>query len=303
MKKIKYLLIFILSFGIFNSCLIDDETDLHLNAEGANVAAFNSHSVNLAALVDGTDKVKEILMKVVGPTVADLTSDITYTVAALATSTAVEGEHYRLDNPTITLTKANNYFGVLEVTLITEGNKPIEEGEPGYEDYIENYVAPVLELEVTNTSGDPKVLSDGKICSVTLSFMLFNPWAGVYDVEMRYFHPAAGGSYPPSVNPDDPYGGIRHYEKELVGESSKRVVTGFAIWGEPDLCWITFNDDGASIEFLVGDTWPYDVALGDPDDPSNVTHFDPVTRKIYMYYHYYGTGGARIFWEVFTPTF
>ena len=88
MKKIKYILIFILSLGIFNSCLIDDETDLDLNAEGYNVATLDRPIANLTALANGEEYEFEVKVKIVGPTSMDLTSDISVAFAPTAESTA-----------------------------------------------------------------------------------------------------------------------------------------------------------------------------------------------------------------------
>jgi len=87
-----------------------------------------------------------------------------------------------------------------------------------------------------------------------------------------------------------------------VAITGRKCETGFAVWPDTDLCWITVKADN-SIEFEVADTWPYTVLMGDPNDPSKVSHFDPATGKIYLYYYYAGTGGNRIFWETFTPLF
>ena len=298
MKKLKYLLIFILSLGIFNSCLIDDETDLDLNDDGLNIASFDKTKINFVALANGDEYDMEIQMKVVGPTLSDLTNDITVTVAAATTSTAVSGDHYIIETPSIVLAADNNFLGIVEVTMITAGNSPPMDGTPEYDEY----VAPVFDLDIVSATGDPMVTASGRSAEVTLNYTPPNPYAGDYAVEMRYFHPTAGGSYPPSVNPDDPYGGVRNYEKTLTAITGRKCETGFAVWGDTDVCWITCNADN-SITFEVDDTWTYDVALGDPDDPANVPYYDPATGVIYMYYHYYGTGGARIFWEIFTPLF
>ncbi len=300
MKKLKYIIIFILSVGMLNSCdLFDKETALDLNAEGLNVVTFERVNSNLTGLADGTEYTFTMPIKVVGPTVMDLTSDLTVTISANENSTAVDGDMYRIETPTITLTESNNYLGTIEITLVTVGNTPPMDGTPEFD----AYVAPVLYVDIIVT-GDAMVSGSGKGGSMTLNFTPPNPYAGLYDVEMRYFHPTAGGSHPSfaDFNPDDPYGGIRYYQKELVAVTGRKCETGFAVWGTTDICWITCNADN-SVTFIVDDTWSYDVALGNPFDASQLSHYDPADGMIYLYYHYVGTGGARIFWEVFTPTF
>jgi hypothetical protein len=291
MRKIKYLLILMLSISFFNSCLIDNETDVDLNDNGLNVVTFDRIKTPLTCLANGSEYTFQVPIKIVGPTVMNLKNDVSVTFTADAASTALPDVHYRIVSTTVTLTKANNYLGNLVITLITVGNTPPMEGTPEYDDY----VAPVLYLDIVAT-GDSKVTGSGKTGEITLNFTPPNPYAGIYESELKYFHPTAGGTYP-----TDPYGGIRIAEKELAAVTGRKCETWFAVW-DTDLCWITVNADN-SITFVVDTTWPYTVVLGDPNDASKVSHFDPVTRKIYLYYHYQGTGGPRIFWEVFTPQF
>ena len=298
MRKLKYLLMLFASMALLNSCF-EDYTELDLNDDGPNLVTFERIDASLGAVADGNEYDFDVKMKVVGPTMMDLTNDLTVTVTPTDASTAVEGVHYRFNNLPLTLTKANNYLGLLSITLITEGNSPPMEGTPEFA----AWEPPVLYVDIS-VSGDPNVLGSGKGGVFTLNYRAPNPYAGLYSVEMRYFHPTAGGSHPsfPDFNPDDPYGGIRNYEKELIAITGRKCETGFGVWGDTDLCWITINPDN-TINFEVADTWDYDVKLGDPFNPDLVSHFDPETGIIYMYYHYEGSGGARIFWEIFTPQF
>jgi len=298
MKKIKYILIFILSLGIFNSCLVDDTADIDKNDQGLNLAVFNTVKGDLTVLADNAEHTLKVKILVTGPTVADLTSDISVTFAASSSSTAVSGVHYRIDNPTVTLTKANNYLGNLEIVILTAGNAPLEDDDPGYADWVENYVAPKLYVDVISTTGDSKVGPSGKSADLNINFVSYCFFAGEYDVEMRYFHPTAGGSYP-----NDPYGGVRVSRKTMNPLSSKECKFGFAIWTDNNSWLVMDPATYAFVSYTVADTWNYNVVVGDPNDPSKVSHYDPITRKIYLYYHYSGSGGNRIFWEVFTPRF
>jgi hypothetical protein len=291
MKTLKYILFLFLSVGLLNSCLVESETDYDLNDDGNNLATFTKNSINLTALANGNQYPMQIQMKMVGPTIMDMKGDITVTVAAASTSTAVENKHYRIPNKTITLKNSDNYFGNLDIVLLTAGNAPPMDDTPEYL----LYKAPVLDLVVTNATGEAKAAASGKQAKIILNFTPPNPYAGDYDVELKYFHPTAGGSYP-----NEPYGGVRALEKTLLPVTGRKCETGFAVWGETDICWITILADN-SIIFVVDDTWPYDVKMGDPNDPSKISHYDPATGKIYLYYYYAGSGGNRIFWEVFTP--
>jgi hypothetical protein len=289
MKTLKYFLIIILSLGTFNSCLVDDETRYDLNDNGLNIVTFETLTSNLSCLANGNEYIFNLKVKLVGPTKDNITNDITVTASVDPSSTAEENLHYKILNPTITLSPDNNFLGVMELTVITEGNTPPMDDTPEFEDY----VAPILVLQLDAT-GDPMVTGSGKLGTYTLAYTPPNPYAGDYNVEMRYFHPTAGGTYP-----TDPYGGVRALEKTLVAVTGRKCETWFGVW-DTDKCWITVKADN-SIVFEVWEDWPYDVKLGDPKDASKVSHYDPATGIIYLYYYYEGSGGPRIFWEIFTP--
>ena len=289
MRKLKYLLILMLSISAFSSCLIDNETDVDLNDDGKNVVTLERIKTPLTGLANGTEYTFDVPIKIVGPTVYKLTSDISVTFTRNANSTAVDNVHYRIDNPTITLTKSNNYLGNLVVTMVTVGNTPPMDGTPEFDDY----VAPVLLLDIT-ASGDPMVVGSGKGAELTLNFTPPNPYAGDYIAHIIYRHPNAG-TYPNNIYVEE------DNNKTLAAVTGRKCETWFAIW-DTDLCWITINADN-TVNYVVDVTWPYDVKPGDPHDASKVTHFDPATRKIYLYYHYSGSTGYRIFDEVFTPQF
>ncbi len=293
MKTLKYILFFVLAAGLFSSCLVNEETDLDLNGQGPSLVTFDGTGlVNLTVLANGAEYDKTIKVLLVGPTKNSISGDLTVTFAAMEGSTAIEGVHYTMEK-TMVLKESNNYLGYLNIKLLTDGNAPPMEDSPEYEDY----KAPVLYLKVTNVTGANGVIASGKEATVNLNFTPPNPYALTYDSELYYWHPSAGGDYPPSPN-GEPYGGVRHNDKELVAVTGRKCQTNFSIW--EDLCWITVNSDN-SIDFVVDVTWPYDVKLGDPNDPSKVSRFDPDTGIIYLYYYYTGDGGDRIFWEKLTP--
>lgn len=296
MKTFKYFLIIILSLGTFNSCLVEDTTSYDLNDDGFNLATFEILTQNLSCLANGDEYIFKLRVKLIGPTKDNVANNITVTASVDPASTAEEGVHFEIQNPTITLTPEDNFLGLLEVKVITEGNTPPMDDTPEFEDY----VAPILVLKLS-ASGDQMVTASGKPGTYTLAYTPPNPYAGDYETEMRYFHPTAGGSHPsnPPFDPDNPYGGIRYADKTLTAVTGRKCETWFGVW-ETDKCWITVKADN-SIVFEVWEDWGYDVKLGDPFDPTKISHYDPATGKIYLYYYYEGSGGARIFWEVFTP--
>jgi len=289
MRKLKYLLLFIFSMALFNSC-VDDTSDLDLNDDGVNVVTFERISTSLTTVANGSEYTFLVKVKVVGPTLSELSNNVTVSATRDASSTATEGVHYRINNLPLTLTAADSYIGTISVTVLTEGNAPPMDGTPEFDEW----VAPFLKLKL-NVTGDPMVIGSGKLGLLTLNYAAPNPYAGDYTSELSYFHPTAGGVYP-----TEPFGGLRVSDKTLVPVTGRKAETYFGVWGPTEICWITIKADN-SIGFEVAKTWTYDVKLGDPKDPTKVSHFDPETGKIYLYYYYSGTGGDRIFWEVFTP--
>lgn len=291
MKKIKYFLFLILSMSLLTSCF-DDNTGLELNDKGPNVVTFDRIVDNLTGVAEtgGAEYTFMKKIRVVGPTVSELTSDIIVDVEE-ADGTTADGTMYHINNLPLTLTAHDNYLGLISITLTTLGNEPPAEGTPEYD----AYVAPQLNLQLVAT-GDANVVASGKIGKFTLNFTPRNPWAGDYATHVIYRHPSAG-TYPDNISSEG------DYDKPLTGITANKseVGYGFAVW-EGDLSWITVNKDN-TINYLVADTWPYDVKMGDPNRPDLISHYDPADGKLYLYYHYTGAGGDRIFWEVFTPKF
>ena len=174
MRKLKYLLMFILSMALFNSCF-EDTTDLDQNSKGPNIAGFEKSSQLLAAIADGVEYPFEISMKVMGPTYRGISGDITITVAADAeASTAIEGTHFRLDASSITVSPGNNLLGLFTVTMLTDGIvTPLDK-------------SPVLVLNVTDASGAPNVVNSGKPISLTLNYACPSFLEETYDVTTEY---------------------------------------------------------------------------------------------------------------------
>lgn len=299
MKTIKYLLIVIFGAALFTSCEKDEKEVYQIEDQGVNIVGFTIYKTNYNCDADGAEYSRDIQVFITGPVMDKLENDVTITLVRNDSSTAIPDVHYRIENPTITLTKDQNYLGVTELIMISEGNAPPIEGQAGYEEY----EAPILYLNVTDVSGDESVIATGKSADFTLNFVPPNPYQGMYDAYIKYFHPDAGGSHPANdgdnFDPNDPYSEETN-EKELVAITGRKCETGFAVWPTTDICWITVNADN-SLTFEVWDTWEYAVSLGDTFFPEHVSYYDPATGQIYMYYSYSGATGVRFFWEIFTP--
>jgi hypothetical protein len=182
MKTLKYILILVLSLGMFNSCLVDQTTRYDANDDGPSLAGFTDLRFMVSNIADGTEYDIPVKVKVIGPTSMNLTSDITLTVApdpeAMLAATddsplytpAVEGVHYRIDNPTVTLKASDNHLGIIHVTMITEGiHTPLPK-------------QPLLILKTVSATGDPDVLKNGKDVEITLNFACYSEFQGLYTV-------------------------------------------------------------------------------------------------------------------------
>jgi len=135
-------------------------------------------------------------------------------------------------------------------------------------------------------------LEDGRelISNRTTKVSVANFFAGTYDVELLYFHPTAGGTYPTEA-----YGGVRKLKKDLIPASPFDCYTWFGVWED--------NITNINIDATNKVTITFDRAAfsGDPNNAANVNSYDPETGVIQIYYYYPGAGGNRIFWEKFTP--
>ena len=118
-----------------------------------------------------------------------------------------------------------------------------------------------------------------------------NFFAGPYVDHVIYRHPSFG-EYPNNIYVD------ADYNKDLVAINANTCETYMSTWTDTPMR-ITINADN-SLSVVWVDP-PADTSLGDPNDPTKISHYDRETGVIYLYYSYSGSGGYRIFWEVFTP--
>ena len=262
---------FILSMALFNSCF-EDTTDLDLNSEGPNIAGFENSSQLLAAIADGVEYQFEIPMKVMGPTYRDISGDITITVAADAgASTAIEGTHFRLDTPSITVSPGNNLLGLFTVTMLTEGIvTPLDE-------------SPVLVLNVTAASGDQNVINSGKPISLTLNYACPSFLAETYDVTTEY---TAYDGTVSILNWTETMTeiGIGTYRTERVGHWTPASLGGTPGFTFTDVCGV-LSIAGQNLVDLYAN-WVEGTGAGS---------VDPATGDLYMEYAISYGGNSRYY--------
>ena len=139
------------------------------------------------------------------------------------------------------------------------------------------------------------VLDDGREVTGNskTEVLVANSYAGFYLSDLTYFHPNFG------TYPTEPYRDMQ-LTKELITTDGNSCYTNFAVWGEyGETMNITVNPDN-SISFEVFG-FDYIVEEGDPYNSLLYSHYDPISEKIYLYYHYDAPGGFRIFWEILEP--
>lgn len=177
MKTLKYILILVLSLGALNSCLVDQTTRYDANDDGPNLAGFADTRTAFGFVANGDEYVFTVRMKLIGPTSMDVTDDVVVTIDSDPTSTAVKGVHFRLDQPSITLKKADNYLGLIPITILTEGIiAPLAK-------------APILVLKVVSATGAENVLNNGKKIEITLNYGCFSNLAGTYNAHLIRTNP------------------------------------------------------------------------------------------------------------------
>ncbi|MCF6183156.1 MAG: hypothetical protein L3J56_00780 [Bacteroidales bacterium] len=159
MKKLKYIVLFLLSTVIISSCdLFDKSTVLDANSEGNNIATFEKHDIVYSQVATGDEYTFDVQVKVKGPSVMKMTGDVPVTIEVDTSSTAIAGTHYRIDNNKLTLKADNNYLGTFAVTMITAGIvAPLPED-------------PQLVLNIKTSGSSAKVVGDGVPCKIDLVF-------------------------------------------------------------------------------------------------------------------------------------
>ena len=155
---------------MFLSCGEDESMTKKLE-NGINVFTFLETTKGYSAIADGSEYTIDIKTKVTGPNMQDVSGPVTATmVVDTENSTAIEGVHYRIDNPDVTLTSEGDYLGISNVIMLTEGiATPLDK-------------SPVLVLSFTNATGSSAVVGGSKKLNLTLNYSCPSSLEGTYDV-------------------------------------------------------------------------------------------------------------------------
>jgi len=272
MKKIIYsVLSLVIAAMVFTSC---DKT----------YDDFMTGDVNTGGLVS---PMKSFPYKLGGTTTFDVTVDIQKGpgIVSLEVYKTYTGKPVVLDQ-TIDVASANASEAITKVitydyaALIEGLSMPADESELNIGDaWILSYVA---------------IMEDGRSVpnSIKTTIGVANFFAGTYELNMQYFHPTAGGSYPTEA-----YGGVRISEIDMPAISANECQVWFGVWTNTKITIRINADNSITLDLIDRD----DAGQGDPNDPTKVSQYHPDTGVIEIYYFYPGAGGNRIFWAVYTP--
>lgn len=169
MKNYIYITLFILGSFALTSCF-DDDPASDAFGEGPSFASFEVTSKNVGLIADGRTGEDEILMKVYGPSLRDLSGTVSVDISVDPSSTAVEGTHFSLPETSISLSANNNFLGVLPITILSNGVvAPLDED-------------PVLVLNVSSASGNSEIIPNGKQMVINFLYLCSSDLGGTYDV-------------------------------------------------------------------------------------------------------------------------
>lgn len=273
-----------MGLGMFNSCLVDDTTSYDQNDAGLNVAGFEASRTMVSGIADGTEYDFNMKVKVIGPSLTELTNDVTLTIApdveamnaaAVADTNliaAVEGVHYSIDNPTAVLKASDNYLGLITVTMLTEGLvTPLPK-------------SPVLILKTVSATGDPKVTNNGKNLEIPMNFACYSEFQGTYVVA----HTSSTGGFF-SRTEDIEKIGVEQYLTASVGTWGTAPFTdyGFIFDNACNVLSVPVQD---LADYYSNDVWSHKPGEANPE-----------TGVITIYYTIWFAAGNREYTAIYTP--
>lgn len=127
MKTIKNILILIFISVIAIGCIDDSATLAEQIEASPNLVGFANTRESFSVKADDMIYTKLIAVKIIGPSFADIQSDVNVTYEVDASSTAIAGTHYNISGSSLTLEPSNNMIATIPVDILTEGmNPPME---------------------------------------------------------------------------------------------------------------------------------------------------------------------------------
>ncbi len=266
---------FLLIFSVMLSSCVDDSTFADEVKKSPNIIGFELRNTNISGIANGSEYENLFNVEVVGPSTAGLSGEFTATVTVDPTSTAIEGTHFRIDNPTITVTSEGKLRNVMGITMLTEGIvAPLASN-------------PVLVLNVTNATGSG-VIASGAQLSVNLLYLCNSVLEGQYEVTITR-DDGAVYVYPDYITET----GVGQYRGESVGRWSPGSIGGTPGFDFVDVCNVITVPEQNLVDLysnLVGQD-------GKPED----SFVDPATGIITIKYYVTFAAGDSYFTAVYVP--
>ncbi len=274
MKRIKFIPIILLGIIAILSC--EKEESLISQIESStNLAGFELPSMAVTRIADGSEYTIQVRMKLAGPTTRDLSDDITVTLGADTSSTAVAGTHYRFDNTSITLSKSNNYLGLFEFTMLTDGIvTPLE-------------TSPVLVLRATDATGESTVINSGRPINITLNYACPSDLEGSYTATvLRDGVELAASPYTDYITMT----GVGTYRTTEVGHWIGGLGVGVPGYTFTDVCGVIDVPQQSLVEYYSN--------VVQSTEPGSV---DPVTGVIHIVYSISSSGWTSVYDCTYVP--
>lgn len=274
MKLLKYISFFILTSVMFYSCGEDESMTKKLE-NGINVFTFTETIVGYSAIADGAEYTIDLNAKITGPNMQNVSGAISAKmVVDTEASTAIEGTHYRIDNPNLTLSKDGDYLGIANITMLTNGiQTPLA-------------ASPKLVVRFEDVSGSTTVAGSQKSLVLTLNYACPSFLAGDYTVVVL----RDGAVITPYSDVTITNTGIGEYRTSEVGhwaQASLGYTPGFTF---TDVC----NVLNVPSQNLVD-------AYGNIVQGTKPGSADPVTGILEIEYSISSSGWSSVYTCTYTP--
>lgn len=217
MNKLKYIIVIFFS-AVLSSCF-DEAVNIAEEIQATdNVLGFVDRNANVSGIADGTEYTFYFPVQVVGPSSDQLTGTYTANVSVDASSTAVEGKHYRLEETVISASEEQGYLSQFKVVMLTEGiETPLAEN-------------PVLVLNVSDAGGPGNVMASGAKLKLNMLYLCPSDLSGDYAVTIV----SEGSTYNYTETITEV--GVGEYRGQSVGHWAPGAIGGEPGFNFTDVC-------------------------------------------------------------------
>jgi len=278
----------ILAMVFLTSCLDDSKVGIEVpDFKGSPaIVDFNEAVASnglivrsmIQALDNETTKDFEVIVNLSSPKTLDKDLSVTIGVDLAAV------DAYIAANPTVGYTHLNSawYSFTPSTVVIPAGSREVAFTVSVKTGNLTLADKPLVAFTIMTVS-EGAIIS-GNYGTAIIKVGVKNFFEGLYDSHVIYRHPSYG-TYPDNIYSD------RIIAKDLATVTSNTCWTKYGVWS--DRCDITIlPDNSVTLVRASGGT-----SMGDPYRPDLISHYDPATRTIYLYYYYGLPGAERIFWE------